>query len=204
MRLLIVTLFVLLSQKVIAQENTLMDLEISSVKGFGGVVTKFSHLNDSDALLLGGRGGWIFNNSFVLGIGIYGLATNVPIDIIDTDPSIVGNDKMHFMYGGLEIEYIFNPENLIHYSVFTLIGLGAVSSHNNQNYANNFFDHSRMGNPFFVIEPAINVILNVTSFLNVAIGLSYRASTGAEYETINDKSLSQLNGNFTIKFKSSQ
>jgi len=205
MKLTIIILTILLSRITIAQENTLFNSEISSVKGFGGVVAKYTSLNDYSTLIIGGRGGWIFNNSFLLGLGVYGLASKVLIDFVDSDPLIAKKDKLHFMYGGLEIEYVFNPKNIIHYSVYTLVGLGVVSSHNNNlNYSNNFFDHNQMGNPFFVVEPAFNIILNVTGFLQVAIGLSYRATGGAEYQTINDKSLSQVNGNFTIKFKGAQ
>ncbi|GBD91935.1 hypothetical protein BMS3Abin04_02667 [bacterium BMS3Abin04] len=204
-KLTIIILTILLSGTTTAQENTLFNSEISSVKGFGGVVTKYTSLNDYGALVIGGRGGWIFNNSFLLGLGVYGLASKVLIDIVEGDPLVAKKDKLHFMYGGLEIEYVFNPQNIINYSVYTLIGLGVASSHNNNLVSsNNFFDHNQMGNPFFVVEPALNVLLNITGFLQVAIGLSYRATTGVGYQTINDKSLSRLNGNFTIKFKGAQ
>lgn len=195
-------LILLLSGLTLAQEKSLFDANISSVKGFGAVVTKYASLTDYNALIVGGRGGWIFNNTFIVGAGMYGLASNVPIDVVYTDPQISGKDRLHFMYGGVEVEYVFEPEEIVTYSVYTLIGLGTVSSHfYNQEYPDNYFDHNYMGNPFFVVEPSFNVKLNVTRFLQVSVGVSYLSTVGAEFQTVDDKSLSGVNGSLTIKFQ---
>lgn len=43
--------------------------------GFGGPATAFTTIHGDFAILVGGRGGWIVNHSFVLGGAGYGLAT---------------------------------------------------------------------------------------------------------------------------------
>ncbi len=201
MKLIIIVLMLFLSGITMAQENTLVDLDISSVKGYGAVVTKYSSLNNYGALTVGGRGGWIFNNTFLIGAGIYGLASNVPVDVFDSNTLLTRSDKLHFMYGGVEVEYVFSPKNLVHYSIYTLVGLGSISSHtNSQEYPDGYYDHSHMNNPFLVLEPAFNVTLNIANFFHVSLGVGYLITSGADYQTVGDGSLSGLTGNFTIQF----
>ncbi len=59
-----------------AQEETLIKGDVES-GGFGGPVVKMTSLNGQDGILVGGRGGWILNHSFIIGGGGYGLANNV-------------------------------------------------------------------------------------------------------------------------------
>jgi hypothetical protein len=46
--------------------------------GFGGPVVKFTQIKDEFGVLVGGRGGWIINHSFVLGAGGYGDSGAIP------------------------------------------------------------------------------------------------------------------------------
>jgi len=205
MKTKIFILLLLLTGSALAQENSFIEPDVSSVKGFGAVVTKYSSLNNYDAFTIGGRGGWIFDNSIIIGGGIYGLASNVPVEVIDKNTLLPRRDKMHFMYGGVELEYVFNPKKIVHYSIYTLIGLGSISSHtNNQEYPNSYYDHNHMRNPFLVIEPSFNVTMNIAKFFEVAVGLGYMVTSGADYQTIDDKSLSGVNASITIKFRGPQ
>ncbi len=201
----ILVLMLLVSGLTLAQEKTLFNSDISSVKGFGAVVAKYATLNDYGSFLIGGRGGWIFDNSFILGAGIYGLVSSVPVDVVGNNLPDITEDRLHFMYGGAEVEYIYKPKEIVHYSVYTLVGLGTISSHYyNQDYPDDYYDHNHMGNPFFIVEPGFNVILNLTSFLKATVGVSYIATSGADYQTLSDKSISGVSGNVTIKFKGFQ
>ena len=51
--------------------------------GFGAPVVKMTSMMDEFAVLLGGRGGWILNRTFVLGGGGYGLVNDVYTDVLD-------------------------------------------------------------------------------------------------------------------------
>ena len=66
MKTKIFILLLLLTGSALAQENSFIEPDVSSVKGFGAVVTKYSSLNNYDAFTIGGRGGWIFDNSIIL------------------------------------------------------------------------------------------------------------------------------------------
>ena len=50
--------------------------------GYGGISINYGDINKKDALLMGVKGGWIINHSFVLGIGGYGFVNDIHIDNI--------------------------------------------------------------------------------------------------------------------------
>ena len=103
------------------QERTLVSGPIES-GGFGGPVLKFTELVEEFGLLVGGRGGWIINHTFVLGAGGYGLANQDNFEF-----SVDGRVRqLHMGYGGLELEYVNRSHELIHFSVQALVGAGGA------------------------------------------------------------------------------
>jgi len=177
----------------------------SNIGAYGSIVTKYSNLNGFDAFLIGGRGGIILNKTLNLGMGLYGLASIVPIDVTDASGNILGKDRLHFMYGGFEVEYMINNKRKLHYSISTMIGLGTVASRNNNKvYPENYFDHNRLNNFFFVAEPEFNVMWKFAKYLHVSLGISYLQTIGAKYEFLDDSSLSGFNGILSFHFKSGQ
>ncbi|MCF6268312.1 MAG: hypothetical protein L3J41_01215 [Melioribacteraceae bacterium] len=196
------TLLLLLSfYNFFAQEKTLVSSGITSNGWFGAPVMKIAELNNQSSLIIGARGGWIINNSIVLGGGMYGLASNVTVDVIDGDLFSEDTENLHFMYGGFELEYIISPMEIFHVSLYTLLGLGSVSYNNfGDGNTNNFYSNHQTGNSFFIAEPAINLEVNVTHFFRIDLGVGYRYTYGADYQTINDNTVSGFNGIVTLKF----
>ncbi len=178
-------------------EETLLSGKIKS-GGFGGPVIKITSVNGLPSVFTGARGGWIIKfpsgNSFVLGGGGYGLVTDVRLK-----NSLSFNGQPLFLnvgYGGLDLEYVHSSPKLIHFSVETLIGAGNVSyALHNLNRNQDFPDQS-----FFVIEPGMNVMVNVTNFFRFGAGLSYRIVRGAHLNGTSDQQLSDINGILTFKF----
>jgi hypothetical protein len=80
--------------------------------GYGGPVLKFMSLGGDLGVIVGGRGGWIINHTFVIGGGYYGLANNITID---------GND-LQMEYGGFELEYMWRSDSVLHFTIHTGIG----------------------------------------------------------------------------------
>ena len=186
-----VILFLSLSGILIAQEQTLVGGEIES-GGFGGPVIKVTQLNSEDALLVGGRGGWIINHTFVLGGAGYGLVTNVKARQTDTV-----HQYIEMGYGGLDLEYIPASNNLLHLSVGLLIGGGGVGYKDEEN--DSFNSHHQMRG-FFILEPAANINLNVTHFFRIATGVSYRYVSGLTSTLSTNADISGPSGVFTLKF----
>lgn len=203
--------FLLLSISVYAQEETLLGNGEISNGGFGAPVVKYTQIKGEPALLIGGRGGWIINHTFVLGGGGYGLVTDVesgtpPVGFILPVPyyPYIGT-YINLGYGGLELEYIFQSNQLLHFSVYALIGGGAVSFRGqelNDVLRLSEYDYDYPDDAFFVFEPAVNAELNVTSFMRIAAGFSYRFISGVRMDNLKNSDIAGPSGMLTFKFGS--
>ncbi|QQS35363.1 MAG: hypothetical protein IPM56_14085 [Ignavibacteriales bacterium] len=189
----ILLLTIILSAQIFPQEQTLLgDGEVSH-GGYGGPVIKFSQVNDNFAVLFGGRGGWIINHTFVIGGAGYGL-----VNSIDGNEVIFGSTRrLDFGYGGLELGYINKSDDLIHFSVYTLIGAGSVRSRVDDDL---FPDYDDNHDTFFVLEPSLNVVLNLTTFMRVAVGGSYRYVNVDKVQNLTSSDLSGPSIGLTLKF----
>lgn len=176
---------------VLAQEETLISGQLEH-GGYGGPVVKFTTINDDWEVMIGGRGGWIVNHSFVLGGGGYGLVTDVEAEHIDLSGDVV----MELGYGGGMLEYVGNPNELIHYSVSLLIGGGSVNYvseiTNNRMYANE--------DAFFVLEPEANFMVNITTLFRAGFGAGYRLINGVDLAGLSDSDIGGLSINMVFKF----
>ena len=204
-KLLILIFTFIFLQNLLAQEKTLVNPETEITSGgFGGPVLKYTTLNNHGGLLVGGRGGWIINHSFILGGGFYGLATEVPVDVLISGDIILKNaDNLNMYYGGLEFEYVVAPLQLVHLSFYSLLGMGYVGYRKileNEICEKECKEKGISGDVYFVFEPAINIEMNITTFFRINAGLSYRFTEGAEYQAIADNNLSGFNGILTFKF----
>ena len=149
--------------------KTLIDTKNADFSGYGGVYTSLSKIGDTAGCLVGGRGGLIINDKFVIGLAGMGLVYPTKRDKL-TDNDYAGTmDRVDFGYGGGLIEYYLNPKELVVFSAGTLIGGGALSFH-----ADDTDNDDDDGDKFFVIEPELNVFVNVTRFCRIGIGVSYR------------------------------
>jgi hypothetical protein len=164
--------------------------------GFGAPVAKITKIKDQNAILIGGRGGWIINHTLVLGLGGYALV-NENIDKTQIAP---GHSRFMGMgYGGFELEYIILPHQLFHPTIGILAGGGSI------NYIDRYYDEVDDQDDddfdgFFILEPAASVELNVIPLLRANFGVSYRMVSGVEYYGLKDSDFSGLSANLTLKF----
>ena len=175
-----------------AQEETLIDGPIES-GGFGGPVLKIGSFNGEAALLVGGRGGWIINHSFIIGGGGYGLVNNVKAKVLGP----YGERYLNFGYGGLELEYISEPTRLINFSFQTLIGAGGLSWRD-EDVHSGLRDSDN--DTFFIVEPGVNITLNVTKYFRISGGVSYRYISGVQSPAASNPDLSGPSGVLTFRF----
>jgi hypothetical protein len=191
MRYAILILLAVLTLPVFAQEQTLISGDIES-GGFGGPAIKITSINGENAVLVGGRGGWIINHSFVLGGAGYGLVTNVNAKKTDSI-----HQYLEMGYGGLNLEYIASSDDLIHLSIELLVGGGGIRYKDENN--DEFENHHTM-NGFFVLEPGAHANLNVTKFFRIACGVSYRYISGLQSLLSTNADLSGPSAVLTLKF----
>jgi len=174
-----------------AQEETLITGEIES-GGFGGPVLKITNINGENAVMVGGRGGWIINHTFVLGGGGYGLVTDVHAKTTDSIHQYV-----QLGYGGLEMEFIPASNNLLHLSVGLLVGGGGIGYKPDNDDGINSMQKT---NSFFVLEPSVNANLNVTHYFRIAAGVTYRYVSGLKSAASTNADLSGPSAILTLKF----
>jgi len=184
-------------------EKTLFDTEGEvHVSGYGAPELLFSQILGSETgLFMGGRGGAIFNSTFILGGGGYGLVTSHPF--IYNDP-VSGNDLDAYFnmgYGGLHIGYINNSDDVIHYTISALIGGGGASYINSRNYPPQSGDYRTYeSSGFFVIQPNIGMELNLFTFFRMEVSAGYRLCLGSTLSQHGDADLSGIYGGLALKF----
>ncbi|MBN1781678.1 hypothetical protein JW948_11165 [bacterium] len=168
-----VLLSLFLCLPVTARDETLISGEIES-GWYGGPVFIVGSVHDNTGFLIGGQGGWIINHRLVLGGKGYILAN--PFEIENLHNVAVG-----FGCGGAYIEYILASDKLVHFSVECMIGGGGV-----YNDVKDFSEYDEpieyTGDGCFVIEPGVNVMLNIMHNFRVGLGVNYRLVYGADYD----------------------
>jgi hypothetical protein len=192
MKYVLFLLFVILTLPVFAQEQTLIGAGDIENGGFGGPAVKVTSINGETAVLVGGRGGWIINHSFVLGGAGYGLVTNVRAKNTDSVHQFI-----HMGYGGLDLEYIASSNDLVHLSLGLLIGGGGIGFKDEDD---DMFDNHRTMESFFVLEPSAHANLNVTHFFRIAGGVSYQYINGLKSPVSTNTDLSGLSAVLTLEF----
>ena len=163
---------------------------------FGAPVFRYTSIAGQNALIAGGRFGWVINKSIVLGGGFYGLVSNVHTGYKDIPSG--QNVILGFNFGGLELEYILFPESPIHGSVDMLFaGGGAYFSVPDINIPHgNYFSQDML-----VWEPSINLEFNILYWLHTDVSFSYRIITSypANYD-IRKEDLSGPSFGLVFKF----
>ncbi len=180
--LLLLVLIMFMSSVAVAQEETLISGTLVS-GGFGGPVVKISQVKDDFAVFVGGYGGWLINHKLLIGGGGYGLVNDIEVKGFVSD----WKTYLNLGYGGFMLEYFTSPQKLFHFSMQTLIGAGGISY---RNHEGGQIDADGNDDSFFVIEPAVNIVLNVTHGFRIGLGASYRYINGIEMAEYKNSDLS--------------
>ncbi len=187
------------SQKDMKKDNppeVLLNISESNFSGYGAIYTRFSKAGDTNGCFVGGRGGLIINDKFVIGAGGMGLAGPTDREKLSGENYSGLLDNVEFGYGGFITEYYFNPKDLIVFSIGTLIGGGGIYfTSDNDDDKNN---HG--GDNFFVFEPEINVFVNITRFCRAGIGASYRYVNGINSDDFSDSDFSEPAASVMVQF----
>jgi len=189
---------VFLVSPVIAEEETLFNGGDVEYGAFSGAVLKSTSISGDSAWLVGGRCGWIVNHSFVIGGGGYGLASDIPASKEAHKIYPGRNLEMELAYGGLEFEYIYRSNKLVHISLYSLIGAGNIGYGDES--ASNEDDDLDKKDTVFVIEPAVNGTLNVTKWFRISAGISYRKISDFQLAGVDEADVSGVSGTLTFGF----
>lgn len=182
-------LLLCLATSTLAQE-TLLSGDIDH-GGYGGPFVKVGPINGGTGVFVGGQGGWIINHTFVLGGKGYGLSNRIEISGAD-------NKRLDFTCGGVLLQYIHNSDKLLHFTVESMIGSGNVRYTDAD--LDTPLDDESPSDHFFVLEPGVSAVLNVSKNMRIAAGASYRYINGVKYADLADSDLSGLSLQVVLKF----
>lgn len=170
--------------------------ENTEIGGYGAFGTSYSQINGLDAISFNGRGAIILGQGIALGITGTGFLTDYFYDeAVKEDANLAGG------YGGVFIEPIILPNFPVHISVPVTFGVGGVAY--SYLYDNNNYEwDSRVEDTevFLVLEPGVELEVNLTRFFRLAIGGYYRLTSDLSLYQTEPDALSGFSGGITFKF----
>lgn len=153
---------------------------------------KLNSIQGDIGTLVGFYGGPLINNTFL--IGACGGVN-------------LGHPRVNYGYFGGIGQYIFKPEEMVHLSSQLVIAFGTTKDYENPKSGplDNFWNIS--GASFFLMEPGVNIEVNISSKLILVAGASYRYISGLDESSddislthVTNKDLSGVNFNIGLKF----
>jgi hypothetical protein len=172
----------------------------NSVGGYGAITVQYTQLEDRDAFVFGARGALVMGHMMSIGLAGSGFFNDVQYDDASgLDISYAGG------YGGFFFEPMIMPKYPVHVSFPILIGAGGlsvVSVDENENWDDNY--KSEASDAFMVIEPGVEVELNVTRFFRFCVGAYYRYTSDVDIQdplfNVEKDVLRGFSGGVTVKF----
>lgn len=153
---------------------------------------KINSIQGDIGTLIGFYGGVLIERSFLLGI---------------SGGVNLGHPRINYGYFGGIMQFIYKPENLLHFSGQLLLAYGSTKDYENpkSGLLDNFWNIS--GAHFFTMEPGMNLELNLSSKMTLVAGISYRYVSGLNENDENvsithvtNDDLSGVNFNIGLKF----
>jgi hypothetical protein len=166
-----------------------------------GLHSNYSQIADYDAITLGGRFTLIANHSMGIGIAGNGFFT----DPYKTDPSSSTSHNYAGGYGGLFIEPIIFPMSAVHVSFPVIFGAGGISKNIIYNDLHPHDDteiYSEKSDAFVIVEPGMELELNVARWFRFAVGCTYRFTGETESSDFDKDQLDGWTTGCTLKFGS--
>jgi hypothetical protein len=140
---------------------------------------KLNSIQGKIGTLIGGYTGTLINRTV-----LFGFAGGVNLS----------HPEVNYGYIGVIGQYIYNPNKLVHLNGQLVLAYGSTKDYEQQKSGifDNFWNIS--GTHYFMMEPGINLEINLRNNLALCTGMSYRYVTG-----MNENSISLLRTHVTNK-----
>ena len=168
-----------------------------------GFTSGYSTIDNKDAYLGGISLGLVSNHQLTVGIAGRAFGCSSTFDnIIDGKEAYLAGG-----YGGFYVEPILNPNEVIHITLPCIAGVGgaAYAEHHHVDWENDEWDnddhrdYTLDSDAFFVLEPGIQIEMNVTRWMRVGVGASHRWFYGLDLRNTKEDMLDGFSTNFTLK-----
>lgn len=164
---------------------------------YGAPTAKFTQIADDWGIMIGGRIEWIADHQFGVGIGAYALG---PAQIYSSFLIEGKALTLRMTHVGAHFEYFIRPNDLVHATVDAFVGAGGLY------YTITEGDQDKNPRPdnfgaeiFSMIEPGINLEMNLTSYLHFSIGGSYRLAFNVDYQDLKGSDLNGLSATAALR-----
>lgn len=176
----------------------------NAIGGYGAISLQYTEIQDRDAFVFGARGAIVIGHMMSMGLtgtGFFNDAHAYTNGLGETqDISLAGG------YGGFFFEPVLFSKFPVHVAIPVTIGaggVGVVSDKDNDN--GDIWDNeyeSQGSDAFMVIEPGIEVELNVTRFFRFCVGGYYRYTSHVDIPEFDIPTgiLKGFSGGVTFKF----
>ena len=148
-----------------------------------GTTLKVGELNTQDAFWVGGETGVIFGQDLGIGFAGYGMVNSVKSENTSSD-----DKSLYFQsgYGGLLIEPVMFENRVLSVSFPSVLGAGGIAETTTfgliDQYEDFYLDEGEIleGDAFWVVEPGAQLNLNVTRWMKINAGITYRKTFGLD------------------------
>ena len=167
--------------------------------GWGGLSFGYTKVNEMDTYLMGARGGWLIDHHLTIGLAGYGFISDRTFYIPDlnTDANLAGG------YGGLFLEANIAPFYPVHVIIAVIIGAGGIAYADQKWWEGHDYNEpasSLDSDAYFVLEPGLELQLNLIKFMRISFGGSYRYTSQVSMINSSGSMMQGWNGYFTLKF----
>jgi len=188
---------IIIGLSVIAQDDykTIFgDGSIKKIRGFGGPLMTFTTIDGQFAHMMGGGGGIILNDQVIF--GGFGSGVTNRIDAVRTVDGVelYTDQEVDLGFGGLWFGYIIKGNAPIHPVIHTQIGWGSIELKDKDDYIAHSTD------PIFVLNPIVELEMNITRFFRLSVGGNYRLGFGVGTRGFSDSDISGPGGFLAFKF----
>ncbi|WP_298541107.1 hypothetical protein [uncultured Aquimarina sp.] len=177
---LLITFLLISTYHINSQESTDEDyIEFNDRKNivhgvYLGFSASYGEIEGEDTALIGLKLAYVANRQFEVGFGMKAFYSqqNLPGISISNDEDLIGG------YAGMHLEPILFSKSRVNLSFPLLIGFGGVGYIDGQFDDNDEFNENDYDwDAVFVAEPGINLLFNVSRFLQLEAGVKYRFSS---------------------------
>jgi hypothetical protein len=157
---------------------------------YGGPEAKITAIEGSAAVLAGIQGGYMFGDTLVLGASGYMSVTDSPA----TDAAALLGRPAHIAvaYGGLRVGGVLGARQRLRLTYGLLAGGGVVGL--------SVSGEPRRSASVPLVEPDVQVEFDLTRFMRIAAGFSYRLVAESAFADAGDVDLSGPAGSVALRF----
>ncbi len=153
-----------------------------------GIHTSYGNIENKDTYIMALKVAYVANRQFEIGFTAKALYSeqNLPGIFLSNEADLGA------LYGGLHLEPILFSKAKINLSFPILIG-GGAAGYINDDWSDDEFEQNRDKDwdAIFVVEPGINVLYNISRYVQLETGMKYRFSSKVD---LSPDDITRING----------